>query len=92
MVNINKIRELAKNKGIKLSFLAGSLGLGRSYFIDVQKSGRDIPSDRLAKIASLLHTTPEYLRDETDDPAPEQKEKPLKSKRFWIFGGGGGGV
>ncbi len=31
--------------------------------------------DRLAKIAEILHTTPEYLRDETDDPSPRQKEK-----------------
>ena len=30
--------------------------------------------ERLEKIAELLHTTPAYLMDETDDSAPIKKE------------------
>lgn len=41
------------------------------YFIDIDKSNRDIPDDKLLMIADILNTTPEYLKGETDI-----KEKP----------------
>lgn len=69
MVNIHKIRLLAAEKGVKLSFLISKIGLkSRTYFQDVEKRNSDIPEDKLQIIAQTLGTTVEYLRDETDDP------------------------
>ena len=75
MVNIDRVMELAKAEGIKLSYLAGLFGLGRTYFQDVKKRNADIPEDRLIIIAEKLNTTPEYLKGETDI-----KEKPAGNK------------
>lgn len=67
MVNINKIKELAKERGIKLGYLIDNLGLtSRTYFNDIKKRNGDIPNERLAIIAQKLGTTVEYLRDETE--------------------------
>ncbi len=40
--------------------------MAKVYFNDIDKSGRDIPSDKLNEIADILDTTPEYLKGETD--------------------------
>ena len=74
MVNIDKIKSLAKERGIKLGYLTGQLGLTHTYFADVKKNGKDIPDDRLGIIADILDTTCDYLRDKTDIKNPE----PLK--------------
>lgn len=66
----DKIRSLSKEKGVSLSFICRKLGVAPVYFIDIDKSGRDIPEDKLKIIADLLNTTPEYLKGET-----ETKEK-----------------
>ena len=71
MVNIDKIKSLAKDQGIKIKFICSQLGLSETYLSNV-KNGKDrMTEERLDKIADILHTTPEYLRDET-----EVKEKP----------------
>ena len=81
MVCVDRIMELAKTHGIKLSYLAGLFGLGRTYFQDVKKRNADIPDDRLIVIAEKLYTTPEYLKGETDI-----KEKPTsRSKPDYII-------
>lgn len=74
MVNISKIKSLANEKGMSLTFICSKLGVARVYFNDLVKHKRDIPEERLAIIANILNTTPEYLRDETD-----QKEKPTET-------------
>lgn len=71
LVNIAKIRQLAKDKGLSMSFLCRKIGVANVYFNDVEKHNRKIPDDRFQIIADLLDTTPEYLKDETDE-----KEKP----------------
>ena len=74
MVNIDKIKSLAKEQGIKIKFICSSLGLSETYLSNI-KNGKDrMTPDRLEKIAELLHTTPAYLMDETDDPSPIKKE------------------
>ena len=78
MVNIDKIKNLAKSQGIKLKFLCQNIGVVESYFGDVKAGRLKMTPDRLAIIADLLHTTPEYLMDETDDPAPIKKEPPTE--------------
>lgn len=67
----DRIRELAKQNDLPLAFLCRRIGVAKVYFNDIDKSGRDIPDDKLSAIANLLSTTPEYLKGETD-----QKEKP----------------
>lgn len=67
----DRIRELAKQNDLPLAFLCRRIGVAKVYFNDIDKSGRDIPDDKLSAIANLLNTTPEYLKGETD-----QKEKP----------------
>ena len=71
MVVLDIIKNLSKEKGWSLSFLASKLGLTASYFTDVKNGKTKISDDRLAAIADLLNTTPEYLKGETDT-----KEKP----------------
>ncbi|GFI56075.1 hypothetical protein IMSAG013_01128 [Clostridiales bacterium] len=74
MVNVDKIKSLANEQGIKLGFVCNQLGLTESFFRNVKKGKTKISDDRLITIAEILNTTPEYLRDETD-----QKEKPTET-------------
>ena len=74
MVNVAKIRKIADDKGIKLSYITEKLGLkSRGYFNNVEAGKCTISDDRLAIIADILGTTTAYLRDETDDPSPIKK-------------------
>ena len=75
MVVLDIIKNLSKEKGWSLSFLASKLGLTASYFTDVKNGKTKISDDRLAAIADLLNTTPEYLKGETDI-----KEKPATTQ------------
>lgn len=68
MVNIDKIKELAKQQGISITYLCSSIGQGAYYFNDVKRRNGDIPDSRLAVIAELLSTTTDYLRDKSDCP------------------------
>lgn len=71
---VDRIRILSKTRGRSLSYLCREMGVTSGYFIDIEKSGRNIPRDKLAVIASCLDTTPEYLLGETDDPySPDVK-------------------
>lgn len=74
-MTIDRIAALSKEKGISLSFLCGKLGLARNYLSEVKKGKTNISDDRIAIIAELLNTTPEYLKGETDI-----KEKPAGNK------------
>jgi transcriptional regulator with XRE-family HTH domain len=74
-VNIEKIKSLAKEKGISISFICESVGMGRGYLNDIKKSnGGDIPDERLEIIVNILNTTVDYLADKTDikEKPPEQ--------------------
>lgn len=70
-MEIDRIKALAKEKGITLSFICAKIGTRRQFFADVKSGNSSISPDRLAQIAEILGTTPEYLRGETDI-----KEKP----------------
>lgn len=75
MVNIDKIKALAKEKGVSITFLCQAIGQGAYYFNDVKRRNGSIPEDRLTVIADLLDTTIDYLTDKTD-----QKEKPTSEE------------
>ena len=76
-VNIDRIKEFAKSKGITMKFLCDCLGKRRSFLTDVRRGVDHIDINELSIIADKLNTTVEYLTDQTDDPAkPAEKEKP----------------
>ncbi|MCI8589714.1 MAG: helix-turn-helix transcriptional regulator [Clostridiales bacterium] len=75
MVNIDKIKSLAKEKGISIAFICSKIGQQRGYLNDVKQGKTSIAPDRLQIIADILNTTPEYLKDETDI-----KEKPVHAE------------
>lgn len=70
-VNIDKIKSLAREQGIKIKYICSQLGLCETYLSNV-KNGKDRMTDeRLYKIADILGTTYEYLTDQTEDPNPK---------------------
>lgn len=70
MVNINKIKNTCKTKGIKQGFLCTQLGVAKGYFNDVERGKNSMSEERIAKIAEILNVSIAYLTDETDDPSP----------------------
>lgn len=70
-----KIIEYAKSQGISQKYICEQLNLARSYILDVKNGKAKLSPDRLEKIAEILHTTPAYLMDETDDPSPPEIKK-----------------
>lgn len=76
-MEIDRIKTLAKEKGMTLSFICTKIGARRQFFADVKSGNSSISPDRLAQIAEILDTTPEYLRGETDI-----KEKPSLSEEL----------
>lgn len=71
---VDRIKLLAKEKGIKIKFICSQLGLAETYLSNV-KNGKDrMTADRLRVIAKLLDTTPAYLSGETDDSSYKDPE------------------
>ena len=74
---IDFVLHLAKEKGISQAFICNKLGLSRNYLAEVKKGKTSLTDDRLAVIADILNTTPEYLKGETDtkeNPAGESTD------------------
>ena len=68
MVNIDRVRSLIKQKGLKIGYVQSQLGVRRTYFAEV-KAGKDTMSDeRIYKLASILGTTYDYLTGNTNNP------------------------
>lgn len=74
MVNIDKIKTRAKDQGIKISFLCSQINKAHTFFSDAQRGKITITPDHVKVISEILGTSPAYLMDETDDPAPIKKE------------------
>ena len=74
MVNVTKIKELAKLKGLKIGYLCDKIGMGQTYIADVARGRNSMPEEYIRAIAEILDTSYEYLTDQTDDPVgPEAK-------------------
>ena len=73
---LQRIKEMARNKGWSMSFVASQLGLSSAYFTDVKNGKAKILPDRLDEIAKILETTPEYLNGLTDNPSPRPSADP----------------
>lgn len=69
--NFGKIKELAKEKGIKMKYFCDQFGKHQSFMTDIKNGKNFLEEDQLQFIATELNTTVEYLTDQT-----EQKEKP----------------
>lgn len=70
MDTIDRIKSLAKEKGIKMKFLTDSLGLNASYLSNVKSGKTQIARDRLEILAGILGTTADYLAGDTNYPYP----------------------
>ena len=71
-VNVEKIKNLAKEQGKTMTFLCNLLGKHRSFLTCVRNGNDHIDNRELQIIADELNTTVDYLTDKTD-----QKEKPV---------------
>lgn len=74
MCEIDRIKELAKEQKRSLSYICAQIGVANNYLTDIARGKNTLKPDRLAQIADILGTTPEYLRGETDI-----KEKPAEN-------------
>lgn len=84
MVNITKIKELCKQKGLKQGFICQQLGVTKVYFNDILRGKNSMPDERIRKVAVLLGTSYEYLTDQTDDPAMNEGSETLKASADFI--------
>jgi transcriptional regulator with XRE-family HTH domain len=66
MLNIDKVKQLTKEKGWSLSFLCSKMGVYSSYINDVRRGKAVISNERLTILAELLDTSIDYLTDKTD--------------------------
>ena len=74
--DIDRIKTLIKEKGIKQKHVCAQLGLSETYLSNI-KNGKDrMTCERLKKIAEMLDTTTEYLTGHTDDPSPSEPKPP----------------
>ena len=61
LVNIDKIKALAKEQGVSIAFICRKFNLERNYLNDVKYGKSKMSDERIATIAEILNTTPEYL-------------------------------
>lgn len=66
--NIVRIRELAEQKGVSVSFLSQAIGKSVGYLANVSSRNADVPAKYLPQIAKILVTSPAYLQGKTDNP------------------------
>ena len=71
MYEIDRIKELAKEQKRSLSYICAKIGVANNYLTDIARGKNTLKPDRLAQIAEILGTTPDYLLGKTD-----KKEKP----------------
>lgn len=74
-VNIDKIKDLCKSKGLTMKFLCDQIARDKTYFANIRSGKTRIDDDEIEFIAHMLDTTVDYLTDLTD-----QKEKPTPAE------------
>lgn len=75
MVNLDRMKDLAKRQGIKQKELFEMVGRKEWFGGDIKK-GVSVPASYVETWAAALHTSPAYLMGETDDPSAETKKEP----------------
>ncbi|MGN1409817.1 MAG: helix-turn-helix domain-containing protein [Eubacteriales bacterium] len=79
MVNVTKIKELAKAKGIKIGYICEQLGVNHTYLANVASGKNTMSEERIYHVAQILGTSLEYLVDITDDPDPRYMQKLIQT-------------
>ncbi|MBQ8140602.1 MAG: helix-turn-helix transcriptional regulator [Clostridia bacterium] len=65
---VSRIKQLAKEQGRSLSYLCRQIGMSsRTYFTDIERSGRTIPADKIKKLARIFDVSADYLLCQTDE-------------------------
>ena len=70
---LEKIKELAKSRGISLAKLEESLGYSTNYFYTLKTKAPN--SERLQEIADYFNVSTDYLLGRTDNPAIAKDDK-----------------
>lgn len=65
---IKNIQQYSKSQGITMKYLCDLLGKRKSFLAEVRNGKDKLDDNELDIIAKALHTTPAYLKGETDDP------------------------
>ena len=77
MSSIERIIQVAHDKGISNAFICSKIGVNRTWLNAVKRDNLNISDERLNIIANALGTSVAYLKGETDDPTvPENKKSP----------------
>lgn len=71
-VRADRIKALLKENGLTMKYFNDKFGKNRSFLSNVLSGSDNIGESQIAFLAKALHTTPEYLKGETDI-----KEKPV---------------
>lgn len=76
MTTYERIDALRKERGIMWSHLNEQIGAYRGKLTEFKNGKTTLSKSEIAKIASILKTSTDYLLGNTDDPSPAgQKEK-----------------
>ena len=68
----DKIRKLRKEQKLSMESLAAEADMSKSYLWELENSDEANPTmEILARIAAVLHTTPEYLTQNEQADQPE---------------------
>lgn len=73
MFDLNRFKELCKERGIKQAALFRAVGKDEFYASNLKRT-KNVPVEFVESWAAALHTTPAYLMGETDDPTETKKE------------------
>lgn len=73
-VNVERIKILLDQRGMKFKYFCDKFGKDRTYFSNIKSGKNRIEDTELFAIADELDTTVDYLIDLTDDPSPKKKE------------------
>ena len=68
MVNLVKLKELIKKQGVTQVFICRALNKNTYFMNDLWNGKTSLKPAEVKIVADILHTTPEYLTDQTDDP------------------------
>ena len=74
----DRIELRAKALGISKAHISTTMGMTRTWLNSAQSYQTFLPPETVERIAAILHTTPECLRGETDNP--DIKKDPQSSK------------
>ena len=66
-VNFEKLKSLIKEQGVSQTFICSRLNKHRSFLLDVYNHRSSLKPEQIEVIAEILHTTSEYLTDQTEE-------------------------